>query len=70
MIFISHNYNDKPIVEPIAIRLAQIYGQDQVFMTLGQFNLERASSTEWRKDCRNVSSSFSLFLRIALPVKW
>lgn len=31
MIFISHNYNDKPIVEPIAIRLAQIYGQDQVF---------------------------------------
>ena len=31
MIFISHNKNDKPIVEPIAIRLSQIFGQDKVF---------------------------------------
>ncbi len=30
-IFISHNRMDKAIVEPIAIRLAKIYGQDSVF---------------------------------------
>jgi len=31
MIFISHNKSDKPIVEPIAVRLSQIFGQDKVF---------------------------------------
>lgn len=31
MIFLSHTKNDKPIVEPIAIRLAQVFGQDNVF---------------------------------------
>lgn len=30
-IFLSHNYNDKPVVEAVALRLAQIFGQDQVF---------------------------------------
>lgn len=30
-IFLSHNYNDKPLVEAIALRLANIFGQDQVF---------------------------------------
>lgn len=30
-IFISHNSKDKGIVEPIAIRLASIFGQDNVF---------------------------------------
>ena len=31
MIFISHTSKDKPIVEPIALRLASIYGEDKVF---------------------------------------
>lgn len=31
MIFISHNSKDKPLVEEIALRLAGIYGQDNVF---------------------------------------
>jgi hypothetical protein len=31
MIFVSHNYKDKPIVEQIALRLRDIFGQDQVF---------------------------------------
>lgn len=31
MIFISHNSKDKPIVEPIAIRLKEYFGQDNVF---------------------------------------
>jgi hypothetical protein len=31
VIFISHNSRDKVIVEPIAVRLAQIFGQDKVF---------------------------------------
>lgn len=31
MIFISHNQKDKPIVEPIAMRLAEVYGQKNVF---------------------------------------
>ncbi|GLI20473.1 hypothetical protein GGQ86_002244 [Xanthobacter flavus] len=30
-IFLSHNYNDKPIVEPVAIILASIFGADAVF---------------------------------------
>lgn len=30
-IFLSHNYNDKAIVEPIAVKLASIYGQENVF---------------------------------------
>lgn len=30
-IFLSHNYNDKPVVEPVAIQLRNIYGQDAVF---------------------------------------
>lgn len=31
MIFLSHNKKDKPIVEPIAIQLASVFGQDRVF---------------------------------------
>lgn len=31
MIFISHNHKDKPIVEPIALKLSEIFGQDKVF---------------------------------------
>lgn len=31
MIFISHTSKDKPIVEPIAIRLATVFGYDKVF---------------------------------------
>lgn len=30
-IFLSHNYKDKPIVEQIAIRLKEIYGEDSIF---------------------------------------
>jgi hypothetical protein len=30
-IFLSHNHADKPIVEPVAVRLAGIFGVDQVF---------------------------------------
>ena len=30
-IFLSHNHHDKPVVEPVAIRLAEIFGQSQVF---------------------------------------
>lgn len=31
MIFISHNHADKPVVEPVALRLREIFGEDQVF---------------------------------------
>jgi len=31
MIFLSHNHADKPVVEPIAIRLRAIFGENQVF---------------------------------------
>lgn len=31
MIFLSHNYKDKEIVEPIAIRLSEVFGQEHVF---------------------------------------
>lgn len=31
MIFVSHNSKDKAIIEPIALRLASVYGQDKVF---------------------------------------
>lgn len=30
-IFLSHNHNDKPLVEATAIKLADIFGKDQVF---------------------------------------
>lgn len=30
-IFISHNYNDKQIIEPIAVKLGAIYGRENVF---------------------------------------
>lgn len=30
-IFISHNSKDKPVVEPVALRLAEIFGQENVF---------------------------------------
>lgn len=30
-IFLSHNHNDKPLVEAVAIKLAGIFGQDKVF---------------------------------------
>lgn len=30
-IFLSHNKNDKPLVEAVALKLAGIFGQDQVF---------------------------------------
>lgn len=31
MIFLSHNYKDKPIVEPIALKLLAVYGKDKIF---------------------------------------
>lgn len=31
MIFLSHNYKDKPIVEPIAIKLSTVFGMNNVF---------------------------------------
>ena len=31
MIFLSHNYRDKAIVEQVALKLRSIYGQDKVF---------------------------------------
>ena len=31
MIFLSHNSKDKIIVEPIAIKLREVFGQDNVF---------------------------------------
>lgn len=31
MIFLSHNYKDKPFVEHIASQLLNIYGEDKVF---------------------------------------
>lgn len=31
MIFLSHNYKDKAVVEPIALRLSEIFGQENVF---------------------------------------
>lgn len=30
-IFLSHNHNDKPLVEAVAVKLAAIFGQHQVF---------------------------------------
>lgn len=30
-IFLSHNHSDKPLVETVAMKLADIFGQDQVF---------------------------------------
>ena len=30
-IFLSHNHNDKPLVEAVALKLATIFGQDEVF---------------------------------------
>lgn len=31
MIFVSHNYKDKDVVEPIAVRMREIYGEENVF---------------------------------------
>ncbi|MGU9937580.1 toll/interleukin-1 receptor domain-containing protein [Empedobacter brevis] len=31
MIFLSHNFKDKPIVEPIAVKLSTVYGMNNVF---------------------------------------
>lgn len=31
MIFLSHNHADKPVIEPVALRLRGIFGQDKVF---------------------------------------
>lgn len=41
-VFLSHNFKDKDIIEPIAVRIAGVYGKENVFMTLGQYNLEIA----------------------------
>lgn len=31
MIFLSHNYKDKPVIEQVALKLSAIYGQQNVF---------------------------------------
>ena len=31
MIFLSHNWKDKPVVEQVALRLRNIFGQNNVF---------------------------------------
>lgn len=31
MIFISHTHSDKPVVEPVAIKLKEIFGEERVF---------------------------------------
>src|SRR4051794_22504450 len=31
VIFISHTHADKPVVEPFALKLAEVFGEDQIF---------------------------------------
>lgn len=31
MIFLSHNYKDKDVVEPIVVRMREIYGEENAF---------------------------------------
>lgn len=31
-VFLSHNFKDKDIIEPIAVRLAGVYGKENVFL--------------------------------------
>ena len=39
MIFISHTSADKVIVEQIALRLAEVFGKERIFMTVGPYSL-------------------------------
>lgn len=32
MIFLSHNWKYKDVVEPIAIRLKEVYGKENIFL--------------------------------------
>lgn len=31
MIFLSHNWKDKDVIEPIAVRLKEVYGEENIF---------------------------------------
>ncbi|HDO1330949.1 TPA: toll/interleukin-1 receptor domain-containing protein [Aeromonas veronii] len=66
MIFLSHNYNDKPVVEQIAIRLMQLFGQDKVFYDSWSIQPGDGIIDKMNKglgDCE-------LFLKIVCKVKW
>jgi len=45
-IFLSHNYNDKPLVEKVALKLAAYSVMAKCFTTPGQFVPATALSTK------------------------
>lgn len=54
MIFISHTHADKPIIEPVAVRLAEIFGREKVFydswsMQPGDWIIDKMN--DWVEKC-------------------
>jgi TIR domain len=73
MIFLSHNHADKPVVEPVAIRLRAIFGQDKVFYD--SWSIQPGDSIVERMNAGLTDVDFVFFfvstnsLRHCCPVK-
>ena len=70
MIFVSHNYKDKPVVEQFALRLRDTFGQDQVFYD--SWSIQPGDGIVGKMDEGLAKCKLFLFLfqRIVCRAKW
>lgn len=64
MIFLSHNKNDKPVVEQVALRLRNIYGQEKVFYDSWSIQPGEGIIDKMEKGLTNCKYFFILYHRI------
>ncbi|BBM48372.1 hypothetical protein JMUB3933_1888 [Leptotrichia wadei] len=64
MIFISHNYKDKEIIEPLANRLSDVYGKDAIFYDSWSIQLGDGIIDKMNKGLSSINYFFFLCLII------
>lgn len=70
MIFLSHNYKDKPVVEQVALRLKSIYGIDKVFYDSWSIQPGDGIIDKMNEGLSNCKFFLFLFLKIAFRAIW
>ena len=70
MIFISHTYKDKPIVEQFAKVLAEVFGKDNVFYDSWSIQPGEGIIDKMNDGLSKCKYFFSLYQKIVYQVIW
>ncbi|WP_210309605.1 TIR domain-containing protein [Ochrobactrum sp. Marseille-Q0166] len=70
MIFLSHNYLDKPVVEQIAVSLADIFGREGVFYDSWSIQPGEGIIDKLNSGLGETTLFFFSFQQIASKAKW